>query len=238
MIVTVPLDRSLNAPRIERELVTAFSSGAEPVIALTKADLADDVTAAVNRVRAIAPGVEVVPVRLITGAAGAAVDTGVQRLAEMIRGRGTGVLLGPSGAGKSTLTNAMMGSAVRATGAVRAGDRRGRHVTATRALVALPGGGALIDTPGLRAIGLWDAEHGLDLTFREITQAAARCKFSDCSHSGEPSCAVMAAVESGDIAMDRLERYRVLYDELVDTEEERTVTERKRRQRADRRTPD
>ena len=233
VILTVPLDRPVNIARTERELVTAFDAGAEPVIALTKADTTPDVAQAVERLRPATADVPVFTVHALNPQS----DPGVERLRAMVRESGTAVLLGPSGAGKSTLTNALVGAPVRATGDVRDFDHKGRHVTATRALLSLPGGGALIDTPGLRALGLWDAEEGLMRTFAEISETAIDCRFLDCSHDDEPGCAVRAAVGQHRIDSERLARYRALYDELVAAEEERQMAERLRRRRADRRAP-
>lgn len=253
VIVTVPSDRPPNVARLERELVTAFDAGAEPVVAITKVDRCPDLAAVTDALAPATRGLGVVtthvpdaderpscgtgptaaPARQVTPSRAA--RNGVDELRAVLQSGRTAVLIGPSGAGKSTLANAIVGRQVRAVGAVRAGDRKGRHTTASRALVTVPGGGALIDTPGLRALGLWDAEAGLALTFDEITEAAADCRFADCSHRGEPGCAVWAAVEAGTVREDRFARYQALFDELLATEEERAVAERNRRRRADRR---
>lgn len=235
VIVTVPLDRTINLARIERELVTAYAADAVPVIAMTKADLIPDPGEYEQELAAVSAHIELVRVALPKGES--VQDPGVDRLRDLVQGAGTGVMLGPSGAGKSTLTNAMVGEAIRATGSVRSSDHKGRHVTATRALVTLPGGGALIDTPGLRALGLWDAEAGLDHAFPEVAAAATQCKFSNCAHDGEPGCGVQAAVAAHVIDAERLARYSALWTELIETEEERDLVDRQSRQRADRRSP-
>jgi ribosome biogenesis GTPase len=123
-------------------------------------------------------------------------------------------LIGASGVGKSTLVNALVGADVQEIGAVRATDRRGRHTTTARELVPLPDGGVLIDTPGLRAVSLWDSDEGFSRAFADIEALAAQCRFNDCAHRTEPGCAVIAAVERGDLDPDRLTHYLRLDHEL------------------------
>jgi ribosome biogenesis GTPase len=194
--VAVSLADSLRLGRIERMLALAWESGATPVVVLTKADRCAD--------PASAPGVEVLVTSAVTG-------EGLDVLTAVLSG--TVVLLGPSGAGKSTLGNRLLGEALPATGAVRAGDGKGRHTTAWRELLPLPHGGVLLDTPGLRGVGLHDADDGLDQTFAEITELAQDCRFSDCAHTGEPGCAVPAAVEDGHLTRRRLDSYHRLRHE-------------------------
>ena len=232
VLITVPLDRPPNVARLERELVTAFDADAEAVVVFTKGDLRPDVASFADELR---PALRDLPVVVTSASPTRGDDVGVASLRAVLRPNRTGVLLGPSGAGKSTLTNAIVGRDVRAVGEVRQGDSKGRHTTATRALVTVPGGGILIDSPGLRALGLWDAESGLDRAFPEITAAAENCRFDDCTHRREPGCEVRQRITSGVIRRDRLERYTILLDELVTAEGERTVAERRRRRRADRR---
>lgn len=133
-------------------------------------------------------------------------------LAAVVSG-GTAVLLGQSGAGKSTLANALLGEDVMGVQAIRDVDGKGRHTTTTRNLLALPGGGVLIDTPGLRGVGLWDAGSGVDQVFAEIAELAEGCRFHDCAHESEPGCAVLAAIDSGALPERRLESYRKLMRE-------------------------
>ena len=242
VIVTVPLDRPLVIGRVERELVTAFDADAAPVVALTKADLSSEPQEAVAALAPATRDVPVVVVSTVAGgteqvAGGAREHHGVAQLRDALRPARTGVLLGPSGSGKSTLANAIVGASIRTTGDVRAGDRKGRHTTATRALLPVPTGGTLIDTPGLRALGLWDAAQGLFRAFAEITAVAEGCRFADCTHTGEPGCAVAVAVAEGGLDHDRLERFRALYAELVEQQVEQEEAERNRRRRADRRAP-
>lgn len=229
VVVTVALDRPRNIARIEREVVTAAAAAQEVVVALTKADMAADPATEATELGAALPNTAVIPLTAVDPD-----DGGVRRLVEMIRRAGTGVLLGASGAGKSTLANAVVRTQVAEVGTVRAGDRRGRHTTAARRLVAVPGGGALIDMPGLRALGLWDAHGGLDRAFPEITGRASACRFADCTHGDEPDCAVRDAVARGAVEEGRLRRYRALVDEMTETAAAWEQTARRRRRRTDR----
>jgi len=207
-VITVSLAVELDLGRIERFLALAWESGAQPTVVLSKADLVGDpvvLSHLVEDVRAAAPGVEVVPLSSATG-------EGIEVLSAVVSG-GTTVLLGVSGAGKSTLANALVGEDVMTVQAARDVDGKGRHTTTTRNLFVLPGGGVLIDTPGLRGVGLWDAEAGVGQTFAEIEELAAECRFHDCSHESEPGCAVAAAVDDGTLAVRRLESYRKLLRE-------------------------
>ncbi|MGQ0616860.1 MAG: ribosome small subunit-dependent GTPase A [Acidimicrobiia bacterium] len=200
VFITAPSDR-LGSARVERELAVAWESGARPVVVVTKTDLAgaDDVAALEGRL----VGVDVVPTSIVTGA-------GIEVLRAMLQPGRSAVLLGPSGAGKSSLVNALLGAEVLATGAVRDGDARGRHTTTSRQLVCVPGGGVLIDTPGLRSLGLVGDGEGLGRAFPEIDALAAQCRFDDCHHDVEPGCAVLAAVGDGVLDQDRLASYRKL----------------------------
>lgn len=207
-VVAVSLAVELDLGRIERFLALAWESGAQPVVALTKADLVPDTATLahlVGDVEISAPGVQVLPLSATTG-------EGVDVLAAVLAD-GTSVLLGQSGAGKSTLANALLGTDVMEVRATREVDGKGRHTTTTRNLLALPGGGVLIDTPGLRGVGLWDAESGVGQVFSEIEHLAADCRFHDCAHEAEPGCAVLAAVDSGALPQRRLDSYRKLLRE-------------------------
>jgi ribosome biogenesis GTPase len=187
--------------RLERELVLAFESGAQPVIVLTKADIGKDVERAVATSRAVAPDVRVL---VVSASTGQGLDD-VGALAE--RGR-TVAFLGASGVGKSTLVNALVGRDAQRVGHVRA-DQKGRHTTTSSELLTLPGGGLLMDTPGLRSLGLWSDGEGLDRAFPDIAERALSCRFPNCRHQSEPGCAVRDAVDP-----DRLEAYRRLRAEL------------------------
>jgi len=214
-------DRPFRAGKLERFLVLAWNAGATPVVILTKADLAtsSDTNELVAIVEAVAPGVEVVVSSIET-------SQGLDRVRALLAPNRSGTLLGESGAGKSSLVNALLDDEVQETKPVRSGDSKGRHTTITRDLLALPGGGLLIDTPGVRAVGLWDAEDALNQVFSDITEAAANCRFNDCAHGVEPGCAVAAAVESGAIDSLRLPRYRAMAEELAESEQR--LVERKR----------
>ncbi|MFI1364440.1 ribosome small subunit-dependent GTPase A [Streptomyces griseochromogenes] len=207
-VVAVSLAVELDLGRVERFLALAWESGAQPVVVLTKADLVPDpVTLAhlVQDVETTAPGVPVLTVSALHG-------DGLDVLVALV-GSGTSVLLGQSGAGKSTLANALAGEDVMDVQAARDVDGKGRHTTTTRNLLPLPSGGVLIDTPGLRGVGLYDAESGVGQVFSEIEDLAARCRFHDCAHETEPGCAVRSAVDSGELPVRRLESYRKLMRE-------------------------
>ncbi|MCH6163252.1 ribosome small subunit-dependent GTPase A [Streptomyces marispadix] len=210
-LIAVSLAAELELPRVERFVALAWTSGARPLIVLTKSDLvADPATVAQLAADAAesAPGVDVLTVSAARG-------EGLEALGAVLAG-GTCVLLGQSGAGKSTLANALLGEDVQDVRTVRDSDGKGRHTTTTRDLLPLPeaaGGGVLIDTPGLRGVGLWDAEAGVGSTFSEIEALAEECRFHDCRHESEPDCAVLAAVDDGSLPQRRLESYRKLLRE-------------------------
>ncbi|MEV5491511.1 ribosome small subunit-dependent GTPase A [Streptomyces bobili] len=224
VVICVSLAVELDLGRIERFLALAMSgsggeaplhtsalswqSGAQPVVVLTKADLVTDpatLAYLVEDVEKSAPGVPVLTASAMAG-------QGIGELAALL-GRGTSVLLGASGAGKSTLANALVGEDVMDVRATRDMDGKGRHTTTTRNLLPRPGGGVLIDTPGLRGVGLWDAGQGVGQVFAEIEELAGRCRFQDCAHEREPGCAVLDAVENGELPVRRLDSYRKLVRE-------------------------
>jgi len=196
-----------NLRRLERELVLTYESGAMPVVVLTKADLADDPDEVVAEYATVAPGIDIVVTSSTDG-------RGIDEIRAYAAGNRTIALIGASGVGKSTLVNRLVGEDVQETAAVREGDQRGRHTTTARELVMLPGGGVLVDTPGLRAVSLWDAEEGFAQAFADVEAFAAQCKFRDCAHETEPGCAVRAAVERGDLDRGRFENYLRLDGEL------------------------
>ncbi|MEU3301429.1 ribosome small subunit-dependent GTPase A [Streptomyces sp. NPDC006678] len=208
VIIAVSLAGEIDLGRIERFLALAWESGAQPLVVLTKADLVPDVTGRsylVQDVETVAPGVPVLPVSSLTG-------EGTDVLAAVVAG-GTSVLLGVSGAGKSTLANTLLCEDVMEVQAAREVDGKGRHTTTTRNLLVLPGGGVLIDTPGLRGVGLFDAGSGVGQVFSEIEGLAGDCRFHDCAHEAEPGCAVLAAVADGSLPERRLDSYRKLLRE-------------------------
>ncbi|CAL9552088.1 Small ribosomal subunit biogenesis GTPase RsgA [Streptomyces sp. enrichment culture] len=204
-VVAVSLAVPLDPGRLERFLALAWESGARPLVVLTKTDLAPDAAHAAADAEAAAPGVTVLSVSAVTG-------EGLDVLAAVLGG-GTAVVLGQSGAGKSTLVNALIGQEVLEVRETRAGDGKGRHTTVTRELFALPGGGVVIDTPGLRGVGLWDAGEGVGRAFADIEELARACRFHDCAHTTEPGCAVLAAAEDGTLPPRRLDSYRKLLRE-------------------------
>lgn len=222
--ICVSLAVELDLGRVERFLALALSSAggdallrdgaghgdgaAQTLVVLTKADLVPDAVTLshlVQDVERLAPGVQVLPVSSATG-------EGVDVFAAIVSG-GTSVLLGASGAGKSTLANTLLGHDEMEVRATRDVDGKGRHTTTTRNLLVLPSGGVLIDTPGLRGVGLWDAEAGVGQVFSEIEELAAKCRFHDCAHEAEPGCAVLAAIEDGSLPERRMDSYRKLLRE-------------------------
>ncbi|MFJ5841225.1 ribosome small subunit-dependent GTPase A [Streptomyces shenzhenensis] len=208
VVVCASLAVELDLGRVERFLALAWESGAQPVVVLSKADLVPDPVTLGHLVRDVETASPGVPVLTVSALHGAGLDT----LGALV-GAGTSVLLGQSGAGKSTLANALVGEDVMDVQAARDVDGKGRHTTTTRNLLPLPGGGVLIDTPGLRGVGLFDAETGVGQVFAEIEGLAGECRFHDCAHDSEPGCAVMAAVESGRLPARRLDSYRKLVRE-------------------------
>ncbi|MFF5156753.1 ribosome small subunit-dependent GTPase A [Streptomyces sp. NPDC000348] len=207
-VVAVSLAAELDLARIERFLALAWESGAQPVVVLTKADLVPDAATRAHLVQDVETSAPGVPVLTVSARDGDGLD-----VLTAITAGGTSVLLGQSGAGKSTLANALLGEDVMDVRAIRDVDGKGRHTTTTRNLLALPGGGVLIDTPGLRGVGLWDASTGVGQVFAEIEELAERCRFQDCAHESEPGCAVLDAIETGDLPQRRLESYRKLLRE-------------------------
>jgi ribosome biogenesis GTPase len=207
VFLVMGLDRDYNPRRIERALVLAWESGAEPVIVLNKTDLCDDVEARRAYVEAAAPGAPVVPVA-------AKRSEGLEGLSPWLRRGRTVALLGSSGVGKSTIVNRLLGEERQRTREVRQSDQRGRHTTTHRELLAIPGGGLLIDTPGLREIQIWATEEGLATAFEDIEALSVRCRFRDCAHEAEPGCAVRAAVEEGRLGPERLASFHKLRAEL------------------------
>jgi ribosome biogenesis GTPase / thiamine phosphate phosphatase len=196
-VVAAAID--LNVRRIERYLTLAWQSGATPVVVITKADLVDAVDGPSLPARVILTS-------SITG-------EGIEEVRGELHPRKTGVLLGPSGVGKSTLINQLMGADVMRTREIhRSGE--GRHTTSHRQLVQLPGGGMIIDTPGLREAQLWEGEDALSGVFEDVEALALRCRFADCSHETEPGCAIKAAIEAGSLDVERFRSYRKLQREL------------------------
>jgi len=205
-IVTEP-ESDLSIPRLERYLLISRSSGATPVIILNKSDTCPDIADQVSAIRSEIKGIPVIAIS-------AAEKSGLDNLNPYLAEGKTVVIIGSSGVGKSTLTNALLGEKLQDTGDIREDDGRGRHTTTVRHLLSLPDGGSLIDTPGLREIRIWTAEESIAETFDDINEYATQCKFSDCSHTDEPGCAVRQAIEDGVLNQDRLIRYRKILKEV------------------------
>lgn len=197
------LDHDLNPRRIERYLVLALDGGVTPVVVLNKVDIALDLARAVTEVHAVAAGTRVVVTSAIEG-------TGLDELRSLLDPGTTACLLGSSGVGKSTITNALLGEERQVTRTLREDDSKGRHTTTNRALFVVPGGGLLIDTPGLRTVGMLGEGDALQATFDEVESLARTCRFSDCRHETEPGCAVREAVKAGTLAADRLASHHKL----------------------------
>jgi ribosome biogenesis GTPase len=208
-----------NQRRLERELVLAFDSGADPVVVLTKADLVDDPGDARRDVEQVALGV---PVLVTSGRRG----DGIDDLRAFAAGNRTLAFLGSSGTGKSTLVNALLGADVQATTEVRAGDQRGRHTTVAAQLLPLPDEGWLIDTPGVRALSLWLSGDGIERAFADVFELMDQCRFRDCKHDQEPGCAVRAAIEDGRLDPARFASLERLVAEEAALEEEQRAKEK------------
>jgi ribosome biogenesis GTPase len=201
IVIVMSLDGDYNLRRLERYLVLAAASGAPAMVALNKVDVCAEWLARLAEVRTVT-----------RDALALSAHESVAPITEAIRGR-TVVLLGSSGAGKSTIANALLGEPRQATQSVRESDSRGRHTTTRRMLIELPGGGALIDTPGLRELALWAGQDSVDEVFDGIATLARQCRFHDCAHAGEPGCAVSAALKAGELEPARWASYQKLLAE-------------------------
>ena len=206
------LNHDFNPRRLERYLTLAWQSGATPVILLTKADLVEDYWDYLTRIERAAAGVNVHVVSARTG-------YGLPRLNAYLQPGKTVVFLGSSGVGKSSLVNALAGEEIMAVSAIREDDSRGRHTTTHRQLITLKSGVHVIDTPGMRELGMWEVDEGIGEAFTDVEHYLGKCRFSDCSHGTEPGCAIRAAIDSGELDMERWESYRKLKEEAVDKDE-------------------
>jgi len=207
VFVVTALDADFSPRRIERYLLLTREGGARPVVLLTKPDLCADLPQAMAAVAVVAGAT---PVHVV----GPRTGTGMAQLAEYLAPGITCALLGSSGVGKSTIVNWLVGRDVQRTQEVRASDAKGRHTTTHRELVPIPGGGVLVDTPGMREIQLWEAREAVEQTFEDVESLAPGCRFGNCRHRDEPRCAVKSAVETGALAAERLASYLALQDEM------------------------
>ena len=203
------LNQDFNPKRLERYLTLGWQSGATPVILLTKADLVEDYWDFITRVERVAAGVNIHAVSAHTG-------YGLPRLNAYLQPGNTVVFLGSSGVGKSSLVNALAGEEVMTVNSIRDSDSKGRHTTTHRQLIRLKNGVMIIDTPGMRELGMWDVSEGLSDAFADVQAHIGRCRFSDCKHEKEPGCAIKAAIASGELDISRWESYRKLQEEAVD----------------------
>jgi ribosome biogenesis GTPase len=207
VLIVCGVDRPIKAGRIQRGEALAWDAGATPILVLTKADLAEDLQATVAEVAEAHLGLD----RFVTSSAD---GRGIDELRARLAGA-TSVLLGESGAGKSRLVNALLEADAAVVGAVRSSDLKGRHTTTNRQLHLLPTGGVIIDSPGIREVGLAGDEESVDATFADVEDVATTCYFNDCTHAGEPGCAVALAVKSGELSQDRVEAYQALRAEAA-----------------------
>ncbi|MBW4622535.1 MAG: ribosome small subunit-dependent GTPase A [Cyanosarcina radialis HA8281-LM2] len=201
------LDKDFSLRRIERYLILAWESGANPVIVLNKADLGEGIDRTVLEVEGIAPGVPIIPVSAID-------RQGLEALNDYLQPGKTVALLGSSGVGKSTITNQLIDTKIQTTQSVRQGDSRGRHTTTHRELILLPSGGLIIDTPGMREIQMWGGDEGLQETFTDIETLSQQCHFRNCQHQNEPGCAVRQALNEGTLDRQRFSNYQKLQKEI------------------------
>ena len=203
VFVVASLNQDLNLRRLERYLAFAWESGASPIVVLSKADLTEDLAGALLAVESVAVGVPIITVSAVDG-------RGIDELRSHIEPGATVAFVGSSGVGKSTLVNTLAGDELAAVREIREDDGRGRHTTSRRQLHRMPDGGLILDTPGMRELGLWDADAGLERSFADIDALASTCRFSDCRHDGEPGCSVAAAIADGDLDAGRFSGWRKL----------------------------
>lgn len=213
VFIVTSLNQDFNIKRMERYLASAWQSGGSPVIILTKSDLCSDPERFVDTIESTAPGVTVFAVSAHTG-------EGIDQLKAFIKSYQTIVLLGSSGVGKSSLVNAISEEEIMKVNSIREDDSKGRHTTTHRQLIKLKNGTMIIDTPGMRELGMWEAQEGMDTTFSDIERLISQCRFGDCTHKGEPGCAIKKALESGELSAER-------WDNFIKLKKEAEFAERK-----------
>lgn len=216
------LNNNFNLHRIERYLALSWQSGAIPVIILTKSDLVEDYRKYVSEVERVAIGVDIYAISCKTG-------QGLEDLKKYFKPRNTLVFLGSSGVGKSTLVNTLVEEEVMKTSEIREDDSRGRHTTTNRQLLMLSNGTMIIDTPGMRELGMWDVSEGLDKTFQDVEQISRKCKYSDCTHTNEPGCAILEAIEKGKLLEERFYSYMKLKNEAAYNNDSKAYLQEKRK---------
>lgn len=212
VFIMMSMNKDFNLARLDRYLSQSWESGAEPVVLLTKSDIAEDADYYIEKVNEHAPFATVLPISTYTG-------DGLEEVMKYFTDGKTIVFLGSSGVGKSTLVNRLAGEEVMDTSGIREDDSRGRHTTTKRELLMLPGGAMVIDTPGMRSLGIYDAENGVGNVFSDIEELAKGCKFTDCRHESEPGCNIKRALQDGTLAEDRWRSYKKLLREAEYTHE-------------------
>lgn len=220
VFICMALNNDYNLRRLERYLSIAWDSGAVPIIVLTKADLCDDLSSKILEVSGVAMGVDV----LVTSAVE---QDGYEQVLNYIGEDKTVAFIGSSGVGKSTLINCLLGENRLETNGLR-NDDKGRHTTTHRELIVLPAGGSVIDTPGMRELGMWDSEEGIERTFADVEELADRCRFGDCTHGKDPGCAIRRALDEGELSMDRWLSYQKLKAENAYMEDSESYLAAKR----------
>lgn len=220
------LNNNFNLNRIERYLSLAWQSGGIPVIILTKSDLVDNAQDYIDEVESVAIGVDIHAVSCVT-------KEGLNDLNKYFSKGKTIVFLGSSGVGKSTLVNTLYGEEVMKTSEIREEDSRGRHTTTSRNLIMLTNGAMIIDTPGMRELGMWNAEEGINKTFEDIEKLTHLCKFSDCTHTNEPGCKILEAIENGELSEERFTQYlKLLKESLYNMDSEQYLKAKKEKFKA------